>query len=564
MQKSMLKISNYLSLFIVILTVTYFFVRIFFSLDFTDEMQYYGQIQGLLSSNKLFVNDFFIQQTGYILIYPFLKVIQFFEPQFEFINLIFYTRILLFLIIICTFLLLFYLSSGYRLFSRIIGSCFVSISITQFSPFAFSYNSLGFLLTSLIFSFWLFSDSQYKIIILSTLVLFLGWIYPPQGILFSLIIVVDFLILKKLNDSIKFIIYLTFLSLIFVLFMLGTNFFSINSFIESLYFTQNYPYGFRDISFFLIIFSSLIVILSFCFFIIFLHEPKFILFLRKKFNWLFYIISSLFVCAGFYMIFNKYFWIFSVLFWFASICVMMLQNLIDQKNKIILIKILLSSVLISLTYGFTSGNSFGVLYRGFFVCIGFLFLVFSSSIESEKIYKQFYIDILGVIIFLGLIINIFGKPYRDAYIFDTLYKTKEVHAYNNIFISKIKLDAIEEIKKNISIKKNKTLLVLGPHPWIYFALNAKPNTPYLFMHFLIGNHVRTSKVEKFVIDKIRLSQPDYIIDVIPESSAFFKNNIDIIIKNYSCKEFVVDNKMNNLLEKEIDFRLPPRIKVCSK
>ena len=195
----MLKISNYLSLFIVILTVTYFFVRIFFSLDFTDEMQYYGQIQGLLSSNKLFVNDFFIQQTGYILIYPFLKVIQFFEPQFEFINLIFYTRILLFLIIICTFLLLFYLSSGYRLFSRIIGSCFVSISITQFSPFAFSYNSLGFLLTSLIFSFWLFSDSQYKIIILSTLVLFLGWIYPPQGILFSLIIVVDFLILKKLN-----------------------------------------------------------------------------------------------------------------------------------------------------------------------------------------------------------------------------------------------------------------------------------------------------------------------------------------------------------------------------
>ena len=77
---------------------------------------------------------------------------------------------------------------------------------------------------------------------------------------------------------------------------------------------------------------------------------------------------------------------------------------------------------------------------------------------------------------------------------------------------------------------------MGPHPWIYFALNAKPNTPYLFMHFLIGNHERTSKVEKFVIDKIRLSQPDYIIDAIPESSAFFRNNIDIIIKKYSCKE----------------------------
>ena len=82
------------------LTLIYLIIRIFIGLDFTDEMQYFGQIHGLILFDKLFINDFFIQQTGYLLIYPFLKLILLFDPEIQFIHLIFYTRILFFLFIL--------------------------------------------------------------------------------------------------------------------------------------------------------------------------------------------------------------------------------------------------------------------------------------------------------------------------------------------------------------------------------------------------------------------------------------------------------------------------------
>jgi hypothetical protein len=145
-----------------------------------------------------------------------------------------------------------------------------------------------------------------------------------------------------------------------------------------------------------------------------------------------------------------------------------------------------------------------------------------------------------------------------------MYKTNKIYAYNNIFISKTKLDAIEEIRKNISIEKNKTLLVLGPHPWIYFVLNAKPNTPFLFNHSMIENNKRAIKIQEFVISKINSNEPDYIIDALPESSFFFKKNIETFINKYSCKEFLVNDKINSLLKKEVHFKLPSIIKFCSK
>ena len=46
------------------------FIRVTRGLDLTDEMQYYGEIKGLIESGKLFSNDLFIQQTVYILFYP--------------------------------------------------------------------------------------------------------------------------------------------------------------------------------------------------------------------------------------------------------------------------------------------------------------------------------------------------------------------------------------------------------------------------------------------------------------------------------------------------------------
>jgi hypothetical protein len=50
------------------------FSRICLGLDFTDEMQYYGEISALTRTGKFFQSDLFLQQLGYIFVLPFFKL----------------------------------------------------------------------------------------------------------------------------------------------------------------------------------------------------------------------------------------------------------------------------------------------------------------------------------------------------------------------------------------------------------------------------------------------------------------------------------------------------------
>lgn len=204
-----------------------------------------------------------------------------------------------------------------------------------------------------------------------------------------------------------------------------------------------------------------------------------------------------------------------------------------------------------------------VLYRGFFLTIGFLFLVF-SSLSQKNIIKTLYIDFLGVIIVLGILGNILVNPYRDKIFFTTLFNVKNFLPYEKLYISKTKFLAINEIKKNIIIDKNKTLLVLGPHPWIYYALNAQPNTPYFFMHFVLSSNEKIEKVENFIIENLKTKRPHYIIDTLPNTSFNLKKKIEVLLTNYSCKEFIFSYDLNTLIKKEINFELPDEIKICEK
>jgi hypothetical protein len=554
--------SSCCSIFAFALTLIYLIVRIFVGLDFTDEMQYYGQIYGLLLFNKLFINDFFIHQTGYLLIYPFLKFILFFDPYVQFINLIFYTRLLFFLFILSLSFSFFFLSSNYSLTSRVLGSCLVAISIPEYLPFAFSYNTISYLLISLILMLWFFFENQYKIYIISFLIVLLGWTYPPIGFLFSILILADCVLYSKRKDFFKIIISLLFISLGFILIIFSLNFLDINTFTKSLIFS-----GYFDHGFFLLfsnniylIFLSLVFILGILFIYLFFYENKFLIFIRRNYAFIFPLLSLFFLFLGFVLIFSKYFWKFSILFWFASISIMLLEEEIESLKKLLLLKILLLCLSLSLVYILISGSAFMVLYRGFFITIGFLYLVSSSTINKKKL----YVDILGVIIIMGIVVNILVNPYRDKNNFAILSERESFISYEKLLISNSKFMAINEFKKNVIIEKNKTLLVIGPHPWIYFALNANPNTPYLFMHFHVSSNKQIKKIENFIIDNLENRNPDYIINAMPNASFFFKNKIKVMLEKYSCKKFIFPEKLNIVIKKEINYQLPSQIEVCQK
>jgi hypothetical protein len=557
----MLRVSNFFLFLSPVITIFYLILRIFFGLDFTDEMQYYGEIQGLISSNSLFTNDYYIQQTGYILIHPFLKIIFNFEPQFA--KLVFYNRVLLFfLIILCSFSL-FFLASAYRLSYRIFSSCLLSISITEFLPFALSYNTISYLLITLILSYWLFYNKEKKLFILAILILFLGWTYPPLGFLFSLIIFINYYLIKP-KISLRFIIYLFILSIIFLIILSLLDYFSIHTFMNALRFTSIFGIS-SKLLIYTIIAVCLFLILGMFYILIFYYEPKFFIFLKKKYTLYFYFLSFILLIVGFILIFFEIFYSYAIIFWFASISLMTAAATIkDKKKKFILIKILISAILISIFYSLSSNNGFFAVYRGFFILFGFLYLITSSVIEDEKNKKkELYFSIFGLIIFFGLLINILSHPYRDKNIFNTLHKIPNIYAYEYIHISKTKFLAIQEIRKNISISENKKLLVLGPHPWIYFALNSRPDTPHFFNHFSGLNEEKIKKLKTFIENKINLISPDYIIDAMPETFPY-KENLSHTPEGYACRVFTINKELKILLEKETNYSLPLKIKFCQK
>lgn len=118
--------------------------RIFYILDFTDEQQYYGELIGLLQTDRLFSNDLFVQQTVWLLYYPFIK------PYYSLVGdfgLIVYARSLLALTII-----IFFFWSTKKLLNLGVPTAiaaWASVALSfSFSPgnvFAISYNSIGLL-----------------------------------------------------------------------------------------------------------------------------------------------------------------------------------------------------------------------------------------------------------------------------------------------------------------------------------------------------------------------------------------------------------------------------------
>jgi hypothetical protein len=89
---------------------------------------------------------------------------------------------------------------------------------------------------------------------------------------------------------------------------------------------------------------------------------------------------------------------------------------------------------------------------------------------------------------LLLVVNAAANPYREARGFEGFARVTTVPAFAGIWVSPVKLEAIELLHR-IAVPRElagRRLLVAGPHPWLYFATQSIPTTPMVFMHFSGG------------------------------------------------------------------------------
>lgn len=153
-------------------------------LDFTDEMQYYGEIAGLVRTGKFFQDDLFVQQLGYLLVLPFFKLHQALFPDLGY--LVLFGRLVLVGAYGAVGCLVWQAARrrGLALPARWVGVAAL-LAWVPFQIFALGYNSMAYLLIVALGAVWLGDrrDSAWRWDLpLAGLLAALALVYPPAGL----------------------------------------------------------------------------------------------------------------------------------------------------------------------------------------------------------------------------------------------------------------------------------------------------------------------------------------------------------------------------------------------
>jgi hypothetical protein len=160
-----------------------------------------------------------------------------------------------------------------------------------------------------------------------------------------------------------------------------------------------------------------------------------------------------------------------------------------------------------------------------------------------------------------LVANNVLHPYREEPIWKLGHSLDRVPAFRGITGSEEKRVAVELVQAladSPASLEGKTLLVVGPQPWAYFALRAVPQTPMLFMHYSGGE-----AATRIVADRLsRQARPDRIL-VMSQPPAEIMDALDRILRSgYRC-DVIVPNLPAGVTGRAMEkFGLGPEMKMC--
>ena len=529
-------IEKFLGIVSIFLTLCFLIIKIFYGLDFTDEMQYYGQLKSLLENKKLYSNDYFFQQNVYLLFYPIYAFL--FQDNTDYTNLIFISRIVLTALIIISVFIFFISTKKFDFTSRIIASCLIPIACTEYLPYAISYNTVSFLLIIILFTLMLISNFKYKQYFIYILIIFLTWSYPQLGIMVSIFYLIEIYLNKNLKDLKIFVFYMIFLSILFLIILIYFDLININDIKKSFVFTSFFSIDYDAFNILFYIFGFTIILSYILIIVIFFFNRTFMMNLFFKNNKFFKSIFFFIFSFGLILNYVDILWRYSVICFFSSIVILIFfKEEIKYIDRIKILKIIFLAVLLSSVMTFTSNNFFVIFYRGFYILLPFLFL-YLVKINSEK--NSILLNFMGLIILLCLIISILSHPYRDGNFLDKFSIVKNVPIFKNIHISVEKKNIIQEVQKKINIEKNKDLLIIGPNPWIYYILESKINSPNIYMHFTVNNN-KTRSFENFLLENI--NNPHYILISSDNFSEYLKKKLDKKLSKYFCHNIDIDKNL---------------------
>lgn len=529
-----------------VLVVIFALSKVFFGLDFTDELQHYWEIHGFVTTGTFFSNDLFIQQSGYIFLYPFVKLLgvdlvdlDYFVLSLRLIHLFF-----VFLVVWVSWLIIF--RKGISVTAQILSTSLLIPCLIGFAVFSFNYNTMAMLILVPTIAIWLEWHLKDQLRALPLLTVAIGWIYPTVGLCVAAILFVSFFFCDRNHWNFLLRVLLTSAVFIAVVYALGIV--DLDDALESISHSKGFGVANKTFPWKLLLVYLLSVLAGVSVVFMALWDTARVL-LSSKLRIIGITLGVGFVGIGIAVVLSTSYWRHSVIFYFAaSICFLFSAGLKDDRIERV-VKIVIMSLLVSLTYAITSGNGFDAFYRGFLLGLPFIFYEFSRSalVTLSLPGERWFVYGSGSTLIILLIGTILFHPYRDDYLWNLMPIKADVPAFQGLYISADKEIILEEGQRLLQgIPEGKKILVVGPHPWIYPVTQGKAETAMIYMHLRqapevyapLGRVLAGKDPEVIIIAWESIPQP---VKVAIEGMLYRKQ--------FRCEESIPSPKMLNAIER---------------
>jgi hypothetical protein len=516
-----------------LLLILYF--RVTRGIDFTDEMQYYGEISGLIETGRLFSNDLFIQQSVYILFYPFFWI---HNAAFGSSGLIFFGRILMACITIAVYV------HSYRKLIAVNFSTFVSaitaLSLTFAIPFhgifALSYNTVSQALW-IVFVLTFFEWKQRTPISLSVIPIITAFAHPTSALIMVLLILLRLSVEKDFQKVGKVLLALLVGALVAmpIIFYFAMPL----AYLNSIVFSSGYGVGTA-------FFSSEIgpvVLLSICimFGIVALFQRQDVIPNISAATILVIFVACIAFMNGFVgdAYTHRTVYVLAIISVVAYVgCHSGLANSNHAKKSVDWMAFAILAY--AATLGITSGNGIGQATGAFMVGVPlFLAISVSSKIKDESSDTAF-LEATSVLLVLVLFVIHWGRyPYREAAWWLANQPISSSPAFKFIATTPDRNNFLQQMKQVMDpIAASKRTLIVGEFPVLYFLSNIQPETCMLYMHSLASDDSENS-----LLKCLNSKNPETVLNLTSNiSMASEQSRIKKVLKSfYGSRGFYCTN-----------------------
>ncbi|MDO9236548.1 MAG: hypothetical protein Q7U28_11035 [Aquabacterium sp.] len=527
------------SITVAFILLTILFLKITRGLDLTDEIQYYGEIKGLIETGRLFSNDLFIQQTVYILIYPALYI---YHKLFNYIGLIFFGRILM--AGLCFALFIYSQKRINKITESKITASLCALALTF--PISYhgilspSYNTVSQLMW-VIFAINFFewrSDTKYLWLVIPMVTAFA---HPTSALAMILLIMMRLLTEKKIGAIFR-LVTANILALLIVLPLL-MSFASASEFLRSLSFSSGYGVGsvfFSNRS------GATNLTTIYVAFALAANISRY--HLQGKWTYFKWIFISFLIYQLIKSIANGLdAYNLHAVQALAAACVLAylwaIKNSANEPalytNKAHWFVVML--LVYASTIGITSGNGIGQATGAFMVGLPILLMASIGSNSAGATPRSIaYTTTALALVVLFYCAQWSLHPYREARWWETTYPAEGTPEFAFIKTTKERVAFLKTINNELAgITENKRVLLVGEYPGLYFSSNSHIESCMVYMH-----SVTSDNSEMELINCLEKKHPEVILDIYTsDEPAYLNSRIKTRLRQfYTARGFTCEDR----------------------